>query len=200
MTNKEKYKRAFSVLHASKDISLDAMLKREAKKNFRLTPALAACLCMAFLLGSMTVAYAADIGGIREIIYAWIHGARTEIEVTHNSNGGYDFIYQEDGTVHEDHGGGVGVSDDGQEERLPAGEVIQNMEIQLDKKEDGSVWLYYNDRAVDITNLLIDNACKVFIIDGNKKTYFDIGIDDEGFSLTSGPRPTGEAKDYILVG
>ena len=118
MTNKERYKQAFSVLHASKDISLDAMLKREAKKNFRLAPTLAACLCLVALLGSMTVAYAADIGGIKEIIYAWIHGARTEVEVTHTPGGGYSFTYQEDGTVYENLGCGVGVLDNVKEEGL----------------------------------------------------------------------------------
>ena len=200
MTNKEKYKQAFSVLHMSKEIPFNVISTFVPSKKIRLTPALIACLCVTLLLGSMTAAYAADIGGIRSIVYAWIHGTKTEVEIKTGTDGGYDFIYQEDGTIHRNRGGGIGVSDDGREEGLSADDVIQGIAVQLDKKGDGSIFLYYHNRAIDVTDYLIDNACKIYIIEGNQNIYFDIEMDDDGFLLTSGPKPAGLLEEYVFVG
>ena len=57
MTNKEKYKQAFSVLHASENISLEENMNTE--KTFRPSRKLvSACVCAALMLALGVVAYA----------------------------------------------------------------------------------------------------------------------------------------------
>ena len=71
MTNKEKYQKAFSTLHASDNISLEVEIMEKNKKLYRMKKAAAACAAVAVVFGSMTVAYASDLGGIRQKITAW---------------------------------------------------------------------------------------------------------------------------------
>ena len=59
MTNKEKYKQAFSVLHASGNDSLEGMEMEKKKSAYLMKKTMAACAAVAIVLGSMTVAYAA---------------------------------------------------------------------------------------------------------------------------------------------
>lgn len=64
MTNREKYKQAFSVLHASDPIILEEKTMEKRNLKFHLRPALAAAMAAALLVGGMGAAYAADVGGI----------------------------------------------------------------------------------------------------------------------------------------
>ena len=64
MTNKEKYKQAFSVLQPSGKISLEEerMIIMKKKAKFQAAVA-AAAICLAFVSGGGIV-YAADLGGV----------------------------------------------------------------------------------------------------------------------------------------
>lgn len=51
---------------------------------------------MAVVFGSMTVAYASDLGGIRQKITAWFHGEQAQMDVTDNGDGSYSYKYVDD--------------------------------------------------------------------------------------------------------
>ena len=78
MTNKEKYKQAFSGLRISDETNLETTKKTYAdkkKKLYRMAAGFAACVVLFTASGT---AYAADIGGIRSIIKVWIQGEQTD--------------------------------------------------------------------------------------------------------------------------
>lgn len=83
MTNKEKYKQAFSVLHSSdrQFLEVEKMMKVRKKARSRAAAA-AAAVCMV-LAGGGSIAYAADVGGVQRTIQIWIHGDQTEIGRAH---------------------------------------------------------------------------------------------------------------------
>ena len=89
MTNRERYKQAFSALQTSGKISLEvedmAKLQKKHKKNIA---AAAAVACAAFIGVSGTV-YAADIGGIQEKVSIWMYGKEADVVITGQGVGTY---------------------------------------------------------------------------------------------------------------
>lgn len=87
MTNKEKYKQAFSALHPSGDISMEvermAMMSRKAKLK---TAAAAVTACLLVAVGG-GMAYAADVGGIQRTVQLWINGEMTNAEISFDGEG-----------------------------------------------------------------------------------------------------------------
>ena len=76
MTNKEKYKQAFSVLHTS-DISegeVKYMAKLRKQQKMKLA---AAAIAVCVIVGGTGTAYAANVGGIQRTIQLWMHGDQT---------------------------------------------------------------------------------------------------------------------------
>ena len=115
MTNKQKYKQAFSVLRSSCEITLEvekmAMISRKAK--FRATAAAVVTICL-LITGGSGVAYAADIGGIQRTIQLWVKGDQTDVTFVYDESGTYDMSYEsKDGVMEEQHGGGVAIEEDG---------------------------------------------------------------------------------------
>lgn len=83
MTNKEKYKQAFSVLHASENINLEENMNTE--KSFRPSQKLVSiCVCAAMMLAMGVVAYAYGVEIINRI---WGWGNNFEITQGINENG-----------------------------------------------------------------------------------------------------------------
>ena len=74
MTNREKYKQAFSVLRASDDFDLEANHMKQTAKQFRLRKAVVLAAACVMVIGSATIAYAADVGGIQRTVQLWLHG------------------------------------------------------------------------------------------------------------------------------
>ena len=70
MTNKEKYRRAFGVLHASEDI-LTEVTHMETKKHFSLRKAVLLCAAVIAVFAMAGVCYAEDVGGIQRTIQLW---------------------------------------------------------------------------------------------------------------------------------
>ncbi len=128
MTNKEKYQKAFSTLHASDNISLEVEIMEKNKKLYRMKKVAAACAAVAVVFGSMTVAYASDLGGIRQKITAWFHGEQAQMDVTDNGDGSYSYKYVDDnGQTYEGSGGGVAIDDNGNEIPLTADELMEHV-------------------------------------------------------------------------
>lgn len=198
MTNRERYKQAFSALHAPNRISLEESNMKKRNLKFNMRPVLAACLCAVILMGCMGAAYAADVGGIRETIRLWIGGRQTEAQVT-DTSGGYQFtVPGEDGSADFTFGGGGVVIEGGSTWAQTPDQVADNFATQVDVDGEGRIWLYRRDQAYDITNLLDGGACKVSLPDGDGVLYFDIednGVGGYRFSMR--PDPIGAPGDYI---
>ena len=114
MTNREKYKQAFSVLRASDDFDLEANHMKQTAKQFRLRKAVVLAAACVMVIGSATIAYAADVGGIQRTVQLWLHGEQTAVTIEFDGAGGYSAEYgDEAGTAH--HGGGVAFEADGTE-------------------------------------------------------------------------------------
>ncbi|MCD8011736.1 MAG: hypothetical protein LUG99_00895 [Lachnospiraceae bacterium] len=201
MTNKEKYKEAFSVLHASDDISLEVEKMQKNKRNSRRKQVIAACACVAIVAGSMT-AYATDLAGIQSRIHGWIHGELKSVDVTSETDGSYTFTWTEDGTTQEVSGGGVSMNASGEQTALSANEVLEGFSTSVETDDDGTIWLYFESHKVDITEYLSGSSksCKVAIQDNETTTYFDIKSNGSGgYSLSYSDSPEGSADAYTIV-
>lgn len=88
MTNKEKYRRAFGVLHASEDI-LTEVTHMETKKHFSLRKAVLLCAAVIAVFAMAGVCYAEDVGGIQRTIQLWCYGDQTDavLEIQDGSYG-----------------------------------------------------------------------------------------------------------------
>lgn len=206
MTNKERYKKAFKTLRASEPISLEVEIMEERKKVYRMKKAVAACAAAAVMCGSMTVAYAADIGGIQQKITAWFHGEQTQMNVTDNGNGSYTYTFtDENGKKQSQTGGGVVIDDEGNETPLSAEELLESVSNSVQADEDGRVWLYYYDKKVDVTELFgEDGICRVALEHDGKMVYFKIeGNEDSGvtgsYGYECGTEVPKDAERYVPV-
>ena len=176
MTNKEKYQRAFSVLHASGDCVMEVTSMNRTTRRY--IPRLAAA-CMAAVLVLSTVAYAADIGGIQRTIQLWFQGEQTDA-VLEIQDGEYTLGFQDaDGNTHEIQGGGVAIEPDGQERPLTEEEIMEHLEMpEVEYRDDGSVWVYYQSQKQEITDMFDENGvCYVLLKDGNDDRYMTVKRD-----------------------
>lgn len=207
MTNKEKYQKAFSTLHASDNISLEAEIMEKNKKLYRMKKVAAACAAVAVVFGSMTVAYASDLGGIRQKITAWFHGEQAQMDVTDNGDGSYSYKYVDDnGQTYEGSGGGVAIDDNGNEIPLTADELMKDVGNEVEKDQDGNVWLYYYDKKLNITDLFDkDGICKVTFEYEGRMVYFKIHEGDEieglpgNYGYECGMEKPEDAENYTIL-
>lgn len=198
MTNKEKYKQAFSALHASEFISLEENTMKKTNMKFHMKPVLAACLCAAMLIGGSTVAYAADVGGIQEKIHVWINGKEADVNVVLLGGRAYEYHYEEDGESRVTAGGGIAMGRDGSKRKLSPSEAAAQFSSDVIKKDDGSVWLYDYDKSYDITKYMGSGACKVAIEQDGEKVYFDIEDNHGGnYAFSRAIDPDGPVSGYI---
>lgn len=183
MTNKDKYKQAFSVLHTSADYSLEVEKMTKFKKKQRLNLAIAAAAACIVLVGGSVSAYAANLGGIQEKLSAWIHGSERTLDTTDHGDGSYTFTYEEDGTEQSFSGGGISIGIDGNETQMSADELINEMNElpEVDEDDNGTVWIYYYDQSVDITDMFDeDGICRVALSHDGEMIYIEVTRDDDG--------------------
>ena len=209
MTNKNRYKKAFSALHASNNISLEVKNMEMNKKNYIMKKTLAACAAAAIAFGSISVAYAADLGGIQQKISSWFHGTKTEFNVKDQGNGNYSYTFtDEEGNTHENGAGGIAIDDDGSESPLSAEEVFDAVyAADIEEDGDGTVWLYFYDQKIDITGLFDENGqCRVTASYNGQKQYFEItkaasedGDHENSYPFTSTIETPIDADSYISV-
>lgn len=174
MTNKEKYKQAFSALQPSNEIRLEEKIMKEYKrKQSKRIIAMAAILCLAVFAGGGG-AYAANVGGIQRTIQLWIHGDQTTAELNVNDDGTYTVkIPDENGGTKTQSGGGVAFDAFGNERPLTEEEILDHLDSpNIEYYDDGSIWLFYRDMAKDITNDFdADGMCYVKISDDDGELY-----------------------------
>ena len=181
MTNREKYKQAFSVLRSSCDMTLEvekmAILSKKAK--IRATAAAIITICLV-ITGGSGVVYAADVGGIQRMIQLWIEGDQTDVSFTYDENGTYDMAYEtKDVEIEQLHGGGVAIEDDGTERPLTEEELLEDLKRPTVRyEEDGTVWVYYYDQKIEITDRFQDGVCYVKVSNGEETLYMTILYQD----------------------
>jgi hypothetical protein len=187
MTNKEKYQRTFSALHASGDILMEV---KTMKSNHRvyINKLIAVCAAAVMILALASVAYAADVGGIRRTVQIWLHGDQTDaVMVTGTSEDGtmgqYTLTYtDENGVEHERGGGGVAIEGDGTQRPLTAEEMMEEVESgspEVEYKDDGTVWLYCRDQKIELTNLFdADGFCYITVMENGRPLYVTVKYQD----------------------
>ena len=188
MTNRERYKQAFSVLQSSRQFELEVEEMEQLKKKHRKNIAAAAAIAFAIVIGGSGTVYAADIGGIQEKISMWLYGTKTEVVVTENGDGGYIFSYEQDGEMKLIGGGGVSFDANGNETWLSADEVAAWMSksANIDVDEDGKVWIYFYDQKIEITDSFDENGVyNLTLSHEDRSVYLEITKnEDGGYSFT----------------
>ena len=188
MTNKEKYKQAFSVLQTSGDFSMEVEKMAMRQKHHKMKTIAAAVAACIVLVGGAGTAYAANLGGIQRTIQLWINGDQTNatLEISNDGNNStYTIkIPDENGNSTEIKGGGVAMDGDGVERPLTEDEIMEQInQPDVEYKDDGSVWLYYKDQKMDITDRFEDGICYVKLTDGKDTKYLTIKYND-GYAMS----------------
>ena len=179
MIDKKQYQRTFGVLHASGDF-LKEDFTMQSPKPFPVRRIVILCAAVILVFSMSIVCYAEDVGGIRRTIQLWIHGDQTTA-VLDIQNGEYTIHYEDtDGTPHEQSGGGVAFNPDGSERPLTDEEIMEHVMEEarmpeIDYRKDGSVWLYYMDQAMEITdNFNSDGICFIQLKNGSDVLYLTV--------------------------
>ena len=179
MIDKQQYQRTFGVLHASGDfLKEDFPMKKT--NPFPVRKLIILCAAVILLLSTSIICYAEDVGGIRTTIQLWIHADQTTA-VMDIDNGEYTLTYKDaDGTPREQTGGGVVVNPDGSERPMTDEEIMERVMQQAQMPEveyrtDGSVWVYYMDQAMEITDSFnSDGVCFVQLKNGSQTLYLTV--------------------------
>ncbi len=201
MTNKERYKQAFSAIQSSRQLYLEVEEMAKIQKKHKKNMAVAAAVACAVLIGGSGTVYAADIGGIQEKISVWLYGRQTEMEVAEHGDGGYLFTY--------DHGngdeaimgyGGVSIDEDGSMTWLSADELAEQINESASVKEDadGKVWVYYHDQKIEITDSFDENGvCGINMKQDGRTVYVEVTKNADGsyaLTQTDDHNPLSETK------
>lgn len=183
MTNKEKYKQAFSGLQTSglseMEVKKMAILKR---KQMTKIVAAAAAVCV-LMIGGTGTAYAMNIGGIQRTIQLWWNGDQTDATLELTSDGEYNIYIAEDTENPVMGGGGVAMDNDGTERPLTEDEIMGHFNSpEVEYEEDGTAWVYYRNQKIEITDKFDeDGVCYVKLVDGDDISYLTVKYDN-GYS------------------
>lgn len=191
MSNREQYKKAFSVLQASGDFTLgDEKMAVLKKKAMLRTFAAAACACLV-IVGSSRIAYAANVGGIQRTIQLWMYGDQTDVTIDFDGSGNYSMEYTDaDGNTRELGGGGFDVDADGTKRALTEDELIWHLfeEVDVSYNDDGRIMLYFQGQVADITDKFENDICYIFLNGTDASLYVTVlKAEDGGFPIASSP-------------
>ena len=177
MTNRDKYKKAFSVLQTSQSSLMEVEKMARLQKRTKIKTA-AAVIAGCIILGGTGTAYAANVGGIQRTIQLWIHGDQTTATFEVSDDGTYTMeYYDENGNLSQSGGGGIAFNADGTERPLTEEELMAEI--------DSPDVVYYHSQSIDITNKFNENGiCFVKINDGNETLYLTVKYQN-GFSYSS---------------
>lgn len=95
----------------------------------------------------------------------------------------------EDGSTESIYGGGVAIEPDGTERALTEDEIMRDLSMpEVEYEEDGSVWVYYCDQKIDVTDSFEDGVCYVKLLNGSETVYMTIKYKN-GFSVSRSKYP-----------
>lgn len=188
MSNKQRYKQAFSAIHISDEFSLEVKEMKTAPHKPKFTRFVACAAACAAIAATATAAYAADFCGIQRTVQLWIHGDQTNVTIDFDGNGSYTFDYvAEDGTTSTRGGGGIAIEDDGTERPLRPDELLEELTTpEVAYLPDGSVWVYWFDQKIDITDKFEDDICYVKLVNGDETLYMTVK-----YQIASAASPEG---------
>ena len=173
MTNRERYKRAFSTLHASGG-RMEVYPMKKTRKAF--VPRLAAvCAVLALVLAMGTAAYAADVGGIRRTVQIWLRGDQTDA-VLDIQGREYTLTYTDEaGEAKTRGGGGIAMEPDGTERALTEEEIVEQLNSpDVEYGPDGAVTVWWHGKGLDITDKFENGICYVQLKDGGETVYLTV--------------------------
>ncbi|MEM1484008.1 hypothetical protein V6615_03900 [Oscillospiraceae bacterium PP1C4] len=176
MTNKEKYKQAFSAMHISDEFSLEVKKMTTTSNKPKLNRLVASIAVCILIVSSATAAYATDLGGVQRTIQLWMHGDQTDVTVQFDGNGNYkmDYIDGEGGSKHQG-GGGVAFDENGNERPLTEDELLEEITApDVQYEDNGSVWVYWFDQKIDITDKFDNNVCYIKLVNGEETLYMTV--------------------------
>lgn len=176
MTNKERYKQAFSVLQTSETFSLEAESMERAKKQHTYRSIVAAAGACVIIVGSTTAAYAANLGGIQRTLQLWFRGDQTEATVRFDGNGGYSMEFVDgDGNVVQRGGGGVALHPGGTETPLLEEDLMAELTApDVQYEEDGSVYVYWLGQKLEISGKFENDVCYIQLVNGDEILYMTV--------------------------
>ncbi|MEG0875370.1 MAG: hypothetical protein RSH79_08700 [Clostridiales bacterium] len=176
MTNKEKYKQAFSAIHISDEFSLEVKNMKTTNNKPKLKPLVACIAACVMILGCASAAYAADVGGIQRTIQLWIHGDQTNVAIQFDGKGNYSMEYLDDkGENKHQGGGGIAIEEDGTERPLTQDELLEDITApDVHYEDNGSVWVYWLNQKIDITDKFENNLCYIKLVNGEKTLYMTV--------------------------
>lgn len=191
MTNKEKYKQAFDAIHASNTFYLEVEKMEKRKKQHKMKTIIASVAACMLIFGSATAAYAADAGGIQRIVQLWIHGDQTKATIQFDGSGNYSVDYTDDeGNVKQQSGGAVVFAPDGTETPASEEELMELlMAPDVEYEDDGSVWVYWYNQKIDITNQFENGVCYVKLQNDEKTLYMTVRYQN-GYSTSPHKYPS----------
>lgn len=181
MTDKEKFQKTFEKLHASPDVITEVLSMSEERKVVSINKkrgmhrVAAAVAAMIIVVGSGSVAYAMDLGGIQRMVQIWIHGEQTDAVFTVDE-GEYTIEYKDkEGNTVQQNGGGIALEEDGKERPLTEEELWEEVTApEVEYKEDGTVWVYYKNQKLNITDKFENKICYLQLEDGDEVKYLTI--------------------------
>ena len=175
MTNKEKYRRAFSCLRVPEGFSVDQK-RRKREKRSGLRQAVAAAVVMLAVCAAGVSAYAADLGGIQRTVQVWLLGDQTDAVITIDEEAGTTLysLQADDGRVVQS-GGGVAMGGDGGDRPLTESEMQDYLNYPDKEVIDGRIYLFYKGQKTDITDRFdTDGLCFLTISDGRETLYVTV--------------------------
>lgn len=202
MTDRERYKRTFSVLHAPAELNLEVTEMRTIRRHIPKVTAICAAAVIAATMGTVG-AYAADVGGIQRKVQIWIEGDRTDavleiepcvdengMEITEDGVTQYSVTYEEsNGKTHERHGGGVAFDDNGKKVALSEEDIVEHLnEPEVIYNDDGTIFVFCKDQVIDITDKFDEDDMCYVTINGDPVTYMSIKKND-GYAMSNEKYP-----------
>lgn len=96
--------------------------------------------------------------------------------MTVSDDGTYTIEYQdENGETSEISGGGIAYEADGTERPLTGEELLEEANSpDVEYNDDGTVWLYYKNQKIEITDKFKDDVCYVKVQDGDETLYVTV--------------------------
>ena len=88
----------------------------------------------------------------------------------------FEFMYpDENGETREISGGGIAYEADGTERPLTGEELLEEANSpDVEYNDDGTVWLYYKNQKIEITDKFKDDVCYVKVQDGDETLYVTV--------------------------
>ena len=199
MTNKEKYKQAFSVLHTSENFSPEVEIMAKSNKKNKIRAIIAACIGIFTVGGLGTTAYAANVGNIQRQIQLWVQGDQTTATLDiDETQGEYKISYTgTDGAPVEISGGGITIDINGNEKPVNEQEIMEHIMMpSVEYLDDGTIWVYYKDRQMEITDKFDEEGfCFTQIADGGMTYYMTIKKNG-GYGIDTIKYPSKKGFNY----